>query len=198
MLKRNLLRRYLLALLYSDEVYQSADCEKGPLFINCDGERPDVFDSHTHQVFEDAEGNYNLQPESIGIVFNIERLSYALSPTKIESVDLVFKIEIIAHETNGKARQDILDTVEERILYRLFSYQAFQDASTGEELRSFMYWLNENKLEIESRDDTSFNGNYTIRELTFTLRTNECMKKTNCDDAPVCFDFSKLGVCENG
>lgn len=198
MLKRTLLRRYLLAILYSDEVFQSPDCEKGPLFVNCDGERPDVFDSYTHQVFEDAEGNYNLQPESIGVVFNIERLSYTLSPTEIESVNLVFRVDIIAHANNGKKRQDILDIVEERILYRLFSYQTIQDASTGENLRSFMYWIDNNTLTVESRDDSSFDGNYTIRELTFTMQTNECIKKTGCGDTPICFDFSKLGVCEDG
>lgn len=198
MLKRTQLRRYLLALLYSDEIYQSEDCEIGPLFVNCDGERPEVFDSYTHQVFEDAEGVYGLLPDSVGIVFNVTRLSYMLSPTEVERVNLTFRIDIIAHASSGMKRQDILDLVEERILYRLFSYQSIQDAQTGDMMRSFMYWADTNTINIDSVDESSFDGNYTIRELTFTMQTNECIKKPNCGDTLVCFDFSNLGVCQDG
>lgn len=192
MLKRQQLRRYLLALLWHDTVPQTADCETGFLWDNCDGERPDVFDHETHQLFEDAEASYNLRPDCVAVVFGFERVNYVLQPTKIERTEFSLWIEIICHAASGRKRQDILDEVEERILYRLFSYASFVDASTGDTMQSFMHWINRNELRIETRDESAFGGDYTIRRMKFNLEAKDCIEKAACDDIPLCFDFTDL------
>jgi hypothetical protein len=192
MLKRAELRRYLLALLWHDTVPQGPGCETGFLWTNCDGERPDVFDHETHQLFEDAEASYDLRPESIAVVFGFDRVNYVLEPTKVDRTELTLWIEIVCHDASGRKRQDILDQVEERILYRLFSYQSFIDASTGDTLRSFMLWTRGNEVRADTRDDSAFGGDYTIRRMTLNLITRDCIEKQGCDDVPLCFDFTDL------
>lgn len=197
MLKRTRLRRYLKALLYHDNIPQSPSCEVGFLFVNCDGERPPVFDSPTHQLYENAEGSLDFKSDSVVITFQVEDENLVLSPTRIESSDLAFSIDIIANASGGYERQNMLDEVQEKILYRILSTQSFIDASTNDELRSFMLWLNQNELSVSIRDDTEFDGSTTVRRMSFTLSTNECIKKTGCTDEPLCFDFSqeKIGGC---
>lgn len=196
MLKRMRLRRYLKALLYHDNIPQSPSCEMGFLFTDCDGERAQVFDSPTHQLFENAEGTYDFKHDSIAIAFQVDSERLTLSPTRIESSTLSFTIDIIANASSGYDRQNMLDEVQERVLYRILSGQSFTDMSTGEELRSFMYWLGQNELGISIKDDTEYDGSLTVRQLTFTLSTNECIKKTGCSDEPLCFDFNQtIGGC---
>jgi hypothetical protein len=197
MLKRTQIRRYLMALLYSEEVHQSASCDQGPLYVNCDGQGPDVFDSYTHQMFEDTEASYGLKPDSIALEFSVSRVGYSLSQTKVDRALINVAINIIAHAESGSKRQDMLDDVEERILYRILSYACFMDAQTNEELKSFMRLKDNTAFSIDSSDDSSFDGNYTVRELTFTINTRECVEKTGCDDVPICFDFPNKGVCND-
>ena len=121
-----------------------------------------------------------------------DRVGYVLEPTKIDRTELTLWIEIVCHDASGRKRQDILDQVEERILYRLFSYASFTDASTGETLQSFMLWARGNELRIETRDESAFGGDYTIRRMTINLLTRDCIQKQGCDDVPLCFDFSDL------
>jgi len=192
MLKRAALRRYLLALLWHDTVPQGPNCETGFLWDNCDGERPSIFDHETHQLFEDAEAGFNLRPSDIAVVFGFDRVAYVLEPTRIDRTELTLWIEIVCHDASGRLRQDILDQVEERILYRMLSYQTFTDASTNEDLTSFMRWLRGNELRIETKDDSGFAGDYTIRRLTLNLVTRDCIEKQGCDDVPLCFDFESL------
>lgn len=196
MLKRMQLRRYLLALLSSNEVPQDPECNQGFLFVNCDGKDAYVFDSPTHELFENAEGSYQFKKDSITVTFQITNENLTLSPTRVEATNLSFQIDIIANASDGHLRQNLLDEVQERILYRLFSYQEFTDRLTGEKLKSFMTWNTGNKLEISIRDDSEYNGSITVRQMSFTLDTSECIERTGCSDTPICFDFKeKIGGC---
>lgn len=192
MLKRQLLRRYLLALLWRDDVAQSADCELGPLWLNCDGQPAEIFDHETHQLFIDSDGTSGLSPKGAAIIFGFQSVVYSVEPTRLGAVTFNFWIDIVAHDVNGQKRQDILDVIEERILYRLVTHQSFIDASTSETLQSFMGWLTGNQLQITTIDDSDFAGDYTIRRMSVTFASNECIKKQNCSDTPICFDFSDL------
>lgn len=194
MLKRHKLRRYLFALLYLDGITQDRDCDKGVLFINCDGERPDVFDSPTIDLFENASGELPFKKDSITITFQIKSETYTLHPTRPSEVTLNFQIDIIANASSGEERQNMLDLVQERILYRLYSYQEFKDEETGEVLKSFMYGLNENILRLTVTDETEYDGSHTVRQLFFSYTTNECIQKTECDDTALCFQFSKIKI----
>lgn len=190
------MRRYLLALLWHDNVPQSALCEVGPLWTNCDGERADVFDHETHQIFENADDAYNLRPKCVAVLFNFESVNRVLSPTRVERTEIRLVIDIVCHDASGRLRQEILDQVEERILYRLLSYQEFTDAGTGEVLKSFMRWSDGNELRIDSRDNSAFEGNYTIRQLSIGLTTRDCVARPPCNDVALCFDFSDLTVLD--
>lgn len=197
MLKRHKLRRYLFALLFLDDIPQSPDCDRGLLFKNCDGERPDVFDSPTIELMENASGEFLYKKDSITIAFQVKGETYSLSPSRVNNVTINFQIDIIANASTGEERQNMLDIVQERILYRLFSYQEFEDAETGETLKSFMYGLNENELSLSVTDETEYDGSNTVRQMSFTYTTDECIKKTACDDTALCIEFSKikLGGC---
>ena len=178
-----------MALLYSDAVPQSKDCELGPLWLNCDDERLVPLDHETSQIFADGENSYQLQNDEAAVIFYFQTVNYRASPTKIEAADYTLIIDIVANAAGGEQRQDILDAIEERILYRLYSYADFVDASTGETLRSFMRALDRNTLTVATVDDSNFNGRYTIRSMRLGFTTNECILRPGCDDAPICFDF---------
>lgn len=197
MLKRQKLRRYLLALLYLDEIVQSPDCERGFLFKNCDGNRPDVFDSPTIELMENASGEFPYKKDSITLAFQVKGESYELSPTRVSELEITFQIDIIANASSGEERQNMLDVVQERILYRLLSYQEFIDQETGETLKSFMYDLNENTLRLNVSDETEYDGPNTVRTLSFSYKTSECIQRPACDDVSLCFDVKniKLGGC---
>jgi hypothetical protein len=191
-LRRAQLRSYLTALLYHDTVVQSVDCELGFLWTNCNGDRADVFDHETHQIFENADAPYGLNAKDVVIIFGFESVDYFLTPTAVQDTELRFWVDVVANDASGKRRQDILDIVEERILYRLLSYQDFTDATTGETLTSFMRWVDRDGLRIETRDDSAFQGNFTQRRMRMTIRTKDCIQKTDCDDEVLCFDFKDL------
>ncbi len=198
MLKRMQLRRYLHALLYH-EMIQSPLCEVGFLYQNCDGQPPPIYDSPTQQIFENVEGSYPLKTDDMAIAFHIVSENYQLSKTAIDSNKITFAIELIVNASSGAKRQNILDDVQERILYRILSYQKFTDKSTGEQLPSFLTWAD--NITINITDDTDYDGSYTVRQLIFNLTTNECIKRSNCDLESICFDFSqldKIGRCKNG
>lgn len=197
MLKRHKLRRYLFALLYLDNIVQSPDCERGFLFTNCDGKRVDVFDSPTIELMENASGEFEFKKNSITIAFHVKNESYTLSPTRVNQVTINFQIDIIANASTGEERQNMLDVIQERILYRLYSYQEFEDQETGEVLKSFMLGLNENSLNLTVTDETEYDGSTTIRQMSFTYATDECIQRTTCDDVALCIELSKfkLGGC---
>lgn len=197
MLKRQKLRRYLLALLYLDDIVQSPDCDRGLLFKNCDGTRPDVFDSPTIELMENASGEFLYKKDSITIAFQVKGESYYLSPTRVSELEITFQIDIIANASSGEERQNMLDVVQERILYRLFSYPEFIDQETDETLKSFLYDLNENTLRLNVSDETEYDGSNTVRSLSFSYKTSECIQRPACEDTPLCFDFKniKLGGC---
>jgi hypothetical protein len=198
MLRREYLRRYLLALLWHDDVPQDAECGTGFLWTNCDGERAGVHDHGTHQLYEDAEAGYNLRQGDVAIVFGFERVSYLVEATEIDRADFSLWIDVIAHDADGRRRQDLLDKVEERIFYRILSYSDFTDAQTGDTLRSFLRWMDGNRLQVESRDDSDSDGDYTVRRLSFQFSSKECVKKGTCGDVPLCFDFSQLAALNGG
>lgn len=190
MLKREFVRRYLMALLKSQDVPQGPDCETGPLWDNCDGDVK-VFDSGTHQLFEDAEGSIGLAADCLGVVFRIGEVRYTASQTCIQETEIPVVIHLVVHARNGKARQNILDKVEERILYRLFSHADFTDTA-GTIHRSIMRMIDGNALQIGTIDESIFDGNFTLREITMTFTTKDCVQKDNCSDVVLCMDFDNL------
>ena len=192
MLKRTKLRKYLKAVLWHTDVDQSPDCIKGPLYINCDGEQLPITDHDTHQVEENESGESRLKNNSASINFVIDSINYTLSPSKVEEGDIRFTIHITACASDGRKRQEILDEIELKIFYRLFSHQSFTDQTTNETLDSFMGWISQNTLTVNVTDDSDFNGDNTIREMTFSFKFKECVKQLNCNLQPICFDFSKL------
>lgn len=194
MLKRHKLRRYLFALLYLDNIVQSPECDRGFLFTNCDGGRPDVFDSPTIEIMENASGEFLFKKDAITITFQIKGETYTLNPTRVGEVEIQFQIDIIANASSGEERQNMLDIVQERILYRLYSYQEFIDEETGEVLKSFMYGLRENTLRLNVTDETEYDGSNTVRQLSFSYTTNECIQRTACDDSAFCINFQKINL----
>lgn len=197
MLKRTALRRYLKALLWYDGVPQSAECDIGYLWTNCDGERIDVFDSETHQIFENADASYQLGLGSAAVIYTVDTVNYSLTATGVDRAEIRFYIDIVANDASGEKRQNVLDQIEERILYRIYSYADFVDASTGAAMPSFMRWLDGNQLRIEVRDESDFKGSYTLRRMGVSFSTRECVKKTGCSDQPLCFDFDELTVLDD-
>lgn len=197
MLKRQKLRRYLFALLYLSEIVQDANCETGDLFNNCDGAPPDVFDSPTIELMENASGEFLFKKNAITLAFHIKEETYSLLPTRIGDVDIQFQIDIIANASTCEERQNMLDVVQERILYRLYSYQEFVDEETGEKLTSFMHSLKENTLRLSVTDETEYDGSNTIRQLVFSYTTSECIQRPACNDERFCIKFNsqKIGGC---
>lgn len=194
MLKRHKLRRYLFALLYLDNIVQSPECDRGFLFTNCDGERPDIFDSPTIEIMENASGEFLFKKDAITITFQVKGETYTLNPTRVGEVEIQFQIDIIANASSGEERQNMLDLVQERILYRLYSYQEFYDNETGEVLKSFMYGLKENTLRLSVTDESEYDGSNTVRQLYFSYKTDECIQRTACDDSALCIQFSKIKI----
>jgi hypothetical protein len=192
MLRRAQLRKYLLALLWHDDVYQTADCEKGPLWVNCNGERIEVFDHETHQIFDNEDARYNLDAKDAVIIFHFESVRYNFTSTASDKTAFRLNIDIVVNDSSGRKRQDILDIIEERIFYRIISYQSFTNAQTGEAMPSFMNWLNRNELMIETRDDSGFLGDYTKRMMLITFEAQDCIRRPGCDDIPLCFDMDLL------
>lgn len=187
-----------MALLYSDLVPQSKECDLGPLWLNCDETAADVLDHETRQIFEDAEQSYQLDSDEAAIVFYFQTVNYRGSPTKLEAADFTLIIDIIANANGAEKRQNILDTIEERLWFRLYSYADFTDATTGELLRSFMRHLDGNRLSATTNDDSNFQGRYSIRSIRLSVTMAECVEKTACGDVPLCFDFNLIPDFGNG
>jgi hypothetical protein len=190
MLRRTALRRSLMALLYSDEVSQGACCEYGPLWTGCDNRPIDILDSETSQLFPEVDGTFELAQEDAIICFYFQRVDYELSQAKVENVELNLQIDIVANAASPARRQDILDTIEERILYRLLSAATFTDATLGIDLPVITRLLKRNGLSIRTLEDSNFRGKYTYRSLSMTLNSDECIKKGGCDDVPLCIDLT--------
>ncbi len=196
-LKRTDLRRYLNALLQVETVVQSADCETGPLWQNCDDTSISVYDHASHQIFENTDPSYQLDNDCAAIIFSIDSVKYSFLKTRIDKNDIRFNIDIVANAESGKKRQDVLDQIEARILYRMFEQPTFVDTVTGEKLRSFMTWPDQNRVACEVKDESDFKGEYTLRRMMFSMTTNECIGKTDCGDIPLCFDFMNLTVLDD-
>lgn len=196
MLKRTLIRNYLTCLLKSDQVPQgqedNGDCIFGNLWDNCDGERLQVYDHDTHQLETDGEGSYSLQPDCVMVVFEFTETGHTLSPSRIESSSYKIIIHIVCTGKTGRTRQDILDVVEKRIYYRLLAEPTFTDGITGQELKSFMRFIDQNTLNVTTTDDSAHEGSYTIREIGLTFSAKDCITKLDCGDQPICFEFKTL------
>ena len=195
-LRRNQIRRYLLALLHHDGVPQSSDCNTDYLWTNCDGSPAPVLDHENHQIDSNVDGGIDKSPKNAVISYKFDRVRYEMIPTRAVKTTVDLQIDIIAFESSGEKRTDICDIIEERILYRLLSQQSFIDESTGanggQTLVSFVRFIDENGFNIESLDDQSFDGNYTIRELTMSFTFTEKIERPDCDMVPICFDFKTL------
>lgn len=177
-----------MALLSSELVPQDIECAVGPLWQNCDG--PIVPRDHeTQQIFEDAEQSYQLQAGDAAVIFYFQQVSYRGTATKLEGTDIVLNIDIVANAAGAEKRQEIIDQIEERWWYRLYSYVTFKDANEEIYYQSFMRWLNNNQLQATTTDDSNFQGRYTIRTIRLSVTTSECVEKLGCADEPICFDF---------
>lgn len=198
MLKRNALRRYLMALLYADNVPQDAECGVGPLWTNCNGERLLPMDHETRQIFEDAEKSYQLNPNDAAVIFYFQTVNYKVTASKIDGADFVLIIDLVVNAAGAEKRQDMLDTIEERLWYRLYSYATFIDATTDETLTSFMRWLSTGGMTISTTDDSNFSGRYTIRTIRMTVSTSECLERLDCGDVPLCFIWDDIPDFGNG
>lgn len=196
MLRRTELRRYLICMLKSTEIPQDEGCSLGPLWENCDGNKLAVYDSDTFQLETNSEGKHALAHDCIKIVFFVDKVDYTLTPTRVENTQIRLTIHIVAVAKNGRKRAEILDTVEERIIYRILDQRDVTSASDGTVLRSFMRRALENTLTIKTTDDSSDEGSYTIRDLDLTFSTKDCINKPDCADEPLCFDFSALTVLD--
>lgn len=179
----------MMALLSSELVPQNIECETGPLWQNCDG--PVLPRDHeTQQIFEDAEHSYQLKSGDAAVIFYFQQVSYRGSASKLEGVDIVLIIDIVANAAGSEKRQEIIDEIEERFWYRVYSYTIFQDANEPDKYYvPFMRWMNNNQLQATTQDDSNFQGRYTIRTIRLSLSTNECVEKPPCDDEAICFDF---------
>lgn len=178
----------MMALLSSELVPQTIECETGPLHVNCDG--PIVPRDHeTQQIFEDAEQSYQLQAGDAAVIFYFQQVSYRGTATKLEGTDIVLNIDIVANAAGSEKRQEIIDAIEEKFWYRLYSFVTFKDANEERYYQSFMRWLSGNQLSATTQDDSNFAGRYTIRTIRITVSTQECIEKLACDDVPICFDF---------
>ena len=191
-LKRTKLRRYLKALFYSNQVPQDAVCGIGDLWTNCNGEPLDIFDSETHQIFENVEASYQIGLRDAAVIFTFESVKYQFIKTKVDSASISLYIDIVVNASSGEKRQDMLDLIEERLIYRLLSHTSFIDATTAETLTSFMNWADRNDVNLETRDESDFKGIYTLRRMKLDFVTSECIKRPGCDDVPICFDFEDL------
>lgn len=157
--------------------------------MNCDG--PVVPRDHeTQQIFEDAEASYQLQAGDVAVIFYFQQVSYRGSASALEGTDIVLIIDIVANAAGAEKRQEIIDVVEEKFWYRLYSYTTFKHATLEEYYPSFMRWLNNNQLQATTQDDSNFQGRYTIRTIRLSVTTSECIVKPPCGDVAVCFDFA--------
>lgn len=188
----------MMALLSSELVPQTKDCDVGPLHVNCDG--PLVPRDHeTQQIFEDAEASYQLQSGDAAVIFYFQQVSYRGTATKIEGTDIVLIVDIVANAAGAEKRQEIIDAIEEKLWYRVYSYSNFQDANDPDVYYlSFMRWLNNNQFQATTQDDSNFQGRYTIRTIRLSVSTSECVEKPACGDEPICFDFELVPDFGNG
>ena len=195
MLNRRKIRRYMIALLSSDEIPQGPDCEKGPIWEGCEDLTAQITDSETGQLQENVEKSIDDSVSTcVFLDVNVEEVSYNLSSNEIDNSTIRFQVSIGAIASTGEERVEILDDIEEKILYRFFTAGVIIDAEEGTELPSPLRLAKQNTLTIKVTDDNSYGGDYTIREMLFTLASNECIKTPNCDVKALCFDFSKLTI----
>lgn len=201
MLKRRSIRRYLLALLCSEECPQGPDCDIGPLYRNCPkpgetlGEAINIFDSYTHQIDAlDAPPRFDLSPMCAAVNIAVEDESTDFGCQRISSNSITFKIEIIARANSGDKRQDILDLIQCRVYHRLWCCVPIEDAQTGEKLKPIITMAKGNNMRVRVGDRTD--SDYTVRTLTFTLEVDECIFKPDCKPLILCFDFSQLTILD--
>lgn len=199
MLLRTKIRRYLLALLYSQEIPHSPECEVGPLFLNCDGEPVDVLDSSDKYIFADADPT-QYKGDYAGIVIEIVSQTDMISPSKVESSTIDFAIHISVIGNSGYERQNALDLIQERIVYRLLGEHRIQDAETDQMMKPISHYADRNEITMKVTDEADHNGSYTVRTLDFSLKSRECLKQLECNNSEICFDFSSIvkapGGCE--
>lgn len=193
MLKRSKLRKYLLALLCSEEVYQTPDCKTGPIWENCDGTEIDVHDTPTVQINDANHAPYGVNKSCAALAIRIDAENGVINPTEFCENTLSFEIDIIVEDSSSHTRLNTLDEIQCRIYYRLINTPVITDANDASiKYKSPLQMAVGNSIRLQVRDDSDFEGCYTIRTLTFTLDVRECIKKGNCDDRPLCFNFSEL------
>lgn len=193
MLRRTSLRRYLTAVLCSDAAPQTCDCEVGALWTNCDGVPAPVYDTPMEQLDEDAPGECadDLKPDEVIVTFRVERETYELTAREACKLDLNFAIDIVVCAPFGGQREDILDTVQERIITRLFAMPTITDTDGGI-YKSPLHQARENKTTLTVIDDREYGGDRSIRTLSFSMATQPCLKSPCCPVKSLCFDFSAL------
>lgn len=194
MLKRTLIRRYWLALLCSKDAYQTPGCETGPLWTNCNNEPIDIYDSATHQIGEDNHAPYSVASECAAVSIRIDSDTGTLTPGRFQDNQITFDIDIYVNHSSGHERQNMLDDIQCRILYRLINTPKITDVNTDDVYQSPICMALRNEVRLNVRDDSEAFACYTIRTLTFTLDVRECILSGNCNDKPLCFDFDNLTV----
>lgn len=197
MLIRNKIRRYLKAVLWHDDVPQTADCETGLLLDNCTEKHRGIFDSTNDQVVVDGDGQWRVGGTKNAIVFRVGNVTHDAISNGLCNSNISYEIHLFSCVTSASKRQDELDTIEERIWNRLYCYQEFQDATTGENIRPIFRLADGNKTSISISEETEFEGNYTVRSIIFTMDYQECIKRTNCHDKPLCFNWQDLTGLED-
>ena len=193
MLKRTHVGRYLMALLASETIPQNSKCEIGPIATSC-GKPVIIQDSSTDQQFANIEAEYDHTKKStVGVSFNVPNVTYMLSGNRIDYSRLTFNVLVTVIDKTGVRRQNKLDDIEAKFLYRLLSLPTIRDKETGLDLKPFIKLSRGNSnVTIKTSDYSDYEGSYTIRDYEFTLDTNECIGEQNCELEVICFDFSKL------
>ena len=194
MLKRTKIRKYFLALLCAEDVYQDAECGIGPLWLNCDGSTIDINDTSNVQVDDANHSPYSVNAQCAAINIMVNSESGTITPGRFQDNRITFQIDIIVNDTSGHKRQNTLDEISCRILYRMLNTDVIKDVNTGETYKSPICMAKRNVVDYAVRDDSESYGCYSIRQLTFTLEIEECINKGNCGEqvGPLCFDFDRL------
>ena len=182
----------MLAVLCSDEVYQSAACEVGALWKNCDDTDVEVYDSETGQIGDDNFAPYEVDPQCASVAIRVSDESGLINAGRFEQNSITFEIDLIVNESSGHKRQNTLDEIQMRVLYRILNTTKIKDANSESVYKSPLCMARRNEVRFTVRDDSESYSCTTVRTLTFTLDVEECINKGNCDDRLLCFDFDAL------
>ena len=189
MLKRTILRRYLTALLRSETVPQSCECEIGPLWENCGCAVP-VYDSLSSGTTEDSsEGR---EPVVINVLVQTETMS--LSQLAACETRLNALIKVIICGGNGEKRNDDLDKITERILTRLYAAPTIEDENGINYPSPHNLAQGGSGVSINIADDPDYDADTTIREISISLQARECLSAPICDVQPICFNIDDLAA----